>query len=127
MPRIKLEDLARIKERTRQATLLREGAGRVKITVHMGTCGIAAGARTIMSVVLDEVERRDLTDVLVTTSGCAGFCSREPMVTVELAGQAPVKYGELTATKMKEILDSHVVDGRVLEQYVLVMGSERVH
>lgn len=127
MPRIKLEDLARIKEETRRATQLRDGAGRVKITVHMGTCGIAAGARNIMDVVLREMERRNLKDVLVTTSGCAGFCSREPMVTVEVVGQAPVKYADLTPAKMQEIFESHVVGGNVLERYVLAIGSERVH
>ena len=127
MPKLKLEDLAKIKEATRRTTLLREGAGRVKITVHMGTCGIAAGARNIMEAVLREVEERDMKDVLVTTSGCAGLCSREPMATVEVVGEAPVKYVDLTEGKIKAIVAEHVVGGKVLEQYALVMGSERIH
>jgi len=127
MPKLKLEDLAKIKEATRRTTLLREGAGRVKITVHMGTCGIAAGARNIMEAVLREVEERDMKDVLVTTSGCAGLCSREPMATVEVVGEAPVKYVDLTEGTIKAIVAEHVVGGKVLEQYALVMGSERIH
>jgi len=127
MPKLKLEDLAKIKEATRRTTLLREGAGRVKITVHMGTCGIAAGARNIMEAVLREVEERDMKDVLVTTSGCAGLCSREPMATVEVVGEAPVKYVDLTEGKIKAIVAEHVVGGKMLEQYALVMGSERIH
>ncbi len=127
MPKLKLEDLARIREEARRSTLLREGAGRVKITVHMGTCGIAAGARNVMQAVLEQIEQRGLDDVLVTTSGCAGLCSREPMMTVEVRGEAPVKYVELTEGKVKEIFAEHVVGGRMAERYALAVGSERLH
>jgi len=126
MPKLRLEDLKDIRERARRETSLREGAGRVKITVHMGTCGIAAGARNIMEAVLREVEQGSLTDVMVTTSGCAGLCSREPMATVEVAGQAPVKYVDLTEGKVKEIIAGHVIAGRLVPQYALAVGSERV-
>ena len=126
MPKLKVEDLAKIKERTVRMTNLREGAGRAKITVHMGTCGIASGAREIMSAILDEMNQKNITDVLVTTSGCAGFCSREPMATVELKDAAPVKYGDLTADKAREIFNKHVLEGEVVAEYVLGLGSERV-
>lgn len=126
MPKLKIEDLARMREEARRATLLREGAGRVKITVHMGTCGIAAGSRNVMEAVLREIEQRGLHDVLVTTSGCAGLCSREPMATVEVVGEAPVKYVDLTEGKVKEIFSEHVVGGRMAERYALAVGSERV-
>ena len=127
MPKLKLEDLARIREDSRRATLLREGAGRVKVVVHMGTCGIAAGGRKIMEAVLREVEERGLKDVLVTTSGCAGLCSREPMATVEVVGKAPVKYVDLTEGKIKTIFTEHVVGGKITEPYALAVGSERIH
>ena len=127
MPKLKLEDLARIKEETRKTTMLREGAGRVKITVHMGTCGIAAGGRKIMEAVLREVEERALQDVMVTTSGCAGLCSREPMATVEVVGEAPVKYVDLTEGKIKSIFAEHIVGGKMAEQFALAVGSERTH
>lgn len=126
MPKLKIEDLARIRQEARRATMLREGAGRVKITVHLGTCGIAAGGRNIMAAVLREIEERNLDDVLVTTSGCAGLCSREPMMTVEIQGEAPVKYVDLTEGKVKEIFAEHVVGGRIAERYALALGSERV-
>ena len=125
MPKLRLEDLQEIRERARRETLLREGAGRVKLTVHMGTCGIAAGARTIMEAVLREIEQRNLADVMVTTSGCAGLCSREPMATVEVAGAAPVKYVDLTEGKIREIIAEHVVGGRIVAAYALAVGSER--
>jgi len=79
-----------------------------------------------MEAVLREVEQGNLSDVMVTTSGCAGLCSREPMATVEVAGEAPVKYVDLTEGKVKEIIAEHVVAGRVVPQYALAVGSERV-
>jgi NADP-reducing hydrogenase subunit HndB len=127
MPRLKLEDLQRIRDKTRRTTVLREGAGRAKITVHMGTCGIAAGSRKIMEAVLQEIEQRDLKDVIVTTSGCAGLCSREPMATVEVLGEAPVKYVDLTEGKVKSVLAGHVLGGKIVDEYALAVGSERTH
>lgn len=126
MGKISIEDLAKISERVRKTTLLREGAGRAKITVHMGTCGIAAGARNIMNTLLEEIEKRNLKDVLVTTSGCAGLCSQEPMATVEIKDAAPVKYISLTSEKMVKILVEHVIGGKAVKEFALAKGSERL-
>ncbi len=124
MAKISIEDLKRIKESVQASVTLREGGYRAKVNIHMGTCGIASGARAIMTAVLDEMEKRDVKDVIVTTSGCAGLCSREPMITIELLGEAPVKYVDLTADKMREIFSDHVLGGKVVEKYALAVGSE---
>ena len=126
MSKLTIDDLAKIREKTRRQTTLRQGAGRVKMTVHMGTCGIAAGARDIMTAVLKEVETRGLHDVIVTNSGCAGLCSQEPMLTVEAVDEpAPVKYVLITPEKVKKIIDSHVLQGNVVKDFALAVGSER--
>ena len=125
MPKLTLDDLAEMREKARRTLSLREVAGRVRINIHMGTCGIAAGARKIMEVTLREVEVGNLADVLVTTSGCAGLCSREPMATVEVVGEPPVKYVDLTEGKMKAIIAGHVLGGKLVEEYALAVGSER--
>jgi len=126
MSKIKPEDLEKIRERMTRTMSLRDGDARVKITVHMGTCGIAAGARKIMSALLVLVEEKDSTDIVLTTSGCAGLCSREPMMTVELKGEAPVKYVDLNEEKTRKIFSEHVLSGAVVEEYALAIGSERV-
>ena len=125
MAKLRPEDLTKIAESMKRAMSLREGAGRAKVTVHMGTCGIAAGARKIMRAAMQCAEEHGADDVIVTTSGCAGLCSREPMMTVELAGQAPVKYVDVTEEKVKEIFAGHVVDGKIVAEYALAVGSER--
>jgi NADP-reducing hydrogenase subunit HndB len=128
MAKITIADLEKIREESRRTLVLREGAGRAKVTVHMGTCGIAAGARGIMSAVMKEIEERKLTDVIVTNSGCAGLCSKEPMITVELIDfPAPVKYIEMTPDKIKKIFDSHIMNKQVVKEFALAMGSETTH
>lgn len=126
MPKIKPEDLDKITEKIKRTIHLREGKARARVIVHMGTCGIAAGARPVMNALIEEVDRRDLKDVIVTISSCAGLCSREPMVTVELQDEPPVKYVDLNPEKARKIFDEHVMGGKIVTEYALATGSERV-
>ena len=126
MGKIKIEDLGKIRDDARYKMTLRQGAGRVRVNVHMGTCGIAAGARDILTTVMKEIEQKNLHDVVITNSGCAGLCSQEPMMTVEVLGEpAPVKYVLLTPAKVKKIIDSHILKGQVMMDYALAVGSEQ--
>lgn len=126
MPKITPDDLDRISQKIKSTIHLREGIARARILVHMGTCGIAAGARAIMTALMEEIEERNIKDVVLTTSSCAGLCSREPMITVELKDKPPVKYVDLTPDKVKEILDRHVLGGEIVTEYALSVGSERI-
>jgi NADP-reducing hydrogenase subunit HndB len=109
-----------------KAMSLRDGEAKARVTVHMGTCGIAAGARQVMTALLAAQEQTERRDILVTSSGCAGLCSREPMITVEIAGEAPIKYVDLDARKARQIFSEHVLGGRVVDSCALAVGSERV-
>ena len=124
--KLKPEDLDKISEKMKYVTNLREGAGRVKVTVHMGTCGIASGSRKILSSFLTQLDEAGTDDIIITTSGCAGLCSREPMATVELNDEPPVKYVDLTEDKVKKIFDEHVMGGKIVTEYALAIGSERL-
>ena len=124
MPRLSIDDLKRMREDAKRTLTLRSGEARAKVTVHMGTCGIAAGAREIMSALLKEIENQKLTDIIVTTSGCAGLCSREPMATVEIAGQSPVKYVDLKPEAIVKVLKEHVLGGRIVTELALASGCE---
>ena len=126
MKKIRPEDLDKIAQKMKKVINLREGAGKAKVIVHMGTCGIAAGARAVMTAFIEEIDKRNLEDILLTISSCAGLCSREPMVTVELEGKPPVKYIDLTPEKAIEILEKHVLGGEIVKEYALAAGSERV-
>jgi len=125
--KLRVQDLAKIREKAKALTTIRESEGRAKVTVHMGTCGIAAGAREVMDALLDEIRKNNVTDVIVTTSGCAGLCNREPMATVEFKDQPPVKYVDLTPEKMRKVFVEHVLLGRMVTDYVLAVGSETMY
>jgi len=125
--KLKIQDLAKIRDKARTIMTIRDGEGRGRVTVHMGTCGIAAGAREIMNALLDQLSKSRVKDVIVTTSGCAGFCRREPMATVELKGRPPVKYIDLTPDKIRKIVKKHVLGGHLVAEYALAIGSETVY
>jgi NADP-reducing hydrogenase subunit HndB len=127
MAKLTIADLKKIKEEYHAKQQLREGGFTAKVTVHMGTCGIAAGARGIMDAILDELNKSGRRDVAITTSGCAGLCSKEPMITVERAGETPVKYVALTPEKARKIFLEHVVAGTPVKEYALVAGHETTY
>ncbi|MCX7766452.1 MAG: (2Fe-2S) ferredoxin domain-containing protein [Candidatus Sumerlaeia bacterium] len=126
MPKLTIGELEKLRQQAKEKLTLREGGEiKAKITVHMGTCGIAAGARNVLSAILNELEASKLKGILVTTSGCAGLCSKEPMATVEIAGKTPVKYIELNEQKIKRIFNEHIINGNIVQEYALAVGSER--
>ncbi|MBN1551046.1 (2Fe-2S) ferredoxin domain-containing protein, partial [bacterium] len=104
MAKLTIEELKKIREQAKRSKNLRDGEGRAKITVHMGTCGIASGAREVMDALLKAIDEHHIEDILVTTSGCAGLCSHEPMATVEYKNTPPVKYVNLNPDKIIRIL-----------------------
>ncbi|MEW5693935.1 MAG: (2Fe-2S) ferredoxin domain-containing protein [Candidatus Hydrogenedentota bacterium] len=126
MPKLTIDELKKMRESAKKEISLREGKFRGKLIVHLGTCGIAAGAREIMSTFLDEFNKRGITDIMFTSTGCAGLCSQEPMITIELQNSSPVKYGKLTPAKAKEIFEKHIIAGNIVREYVIGIGSERV-
>jgi len=124
MPKLNtLLDLTRLREATLERLHHRERDGAV-IAVGMGTCGIASGAREVMNALMQAIEEVNVTDVVVTTSGCMGLCSREPLVTVEIVGQEPIKYEYMDANKMRQVFKRHVLEGEIQNPFVLARGAE---
>lgn len=99
--------------------------GVATVDVHMGTCGIAAGARGVFAALQEEIERLGVDHVKLRVTGCAGLCSMEPMITVHLPGQTPVKYGKLDVAKTREIFYSHILGGYPKAEYAIGQGLEK--
>jgi NADP-reducing hydrogenase subunit HndB len=116
-------ELNAIREKARSRMTLRNGHGSARITVAMGTCGIASGAREVLLAVVDELESRGLSDVIVTQSGCRGLCEREPMMEVQLKDQPTVIYGDLNAEKARAIVAQHLVQGAVVKEWVVTQAA----
>ena len=125
MAHLTLDELRKKRKEAKKDIYLREGEYKSRIIVHMGTCGIAAGAREIVTAFLGEIETLTDKDVMLTTSGCAGLCSMEPMATVELLNSTSVKYGNLTADKARSIFKEHILGGTIVTEYAIGIGSEK--
>ena len=119
MAKLTYEDLEGIREKAGKSMALRLGAADTFITVHMGTCGIAAGAREVMKTLLEAVTVSGRGGIQVTASGCMGTCATEPNVSVTIAGSQPVVYQQMNAEKMKQVFQSHVLEGRVQAEFIL--------
>ena len=124
MGKIKTEDLIKIKKHTLIERELSKRGKKIRITVHMGTCGIASGAQKIMDVLTKEIEKGKQKNIAIIASGCMGLCSREPLITVEIFGQEPIIYQYMDEEKILEVFKKHILGGKVLATYALARGKE---
>jgi NADP-reducing hydrogenase subunit HndB len=100
---------------------------KITVTVHMGTCGIASGAEDVLQAVLDAAKQEGQAGISIKTTGCAGLCSREPMLTVQMVGAPPVKYIDINPAKARRIYSEHVLGGKPVSEYALGAGCESMH
>lgn len=120
---MKLDELRKIREKAQAEMRLRGGVVRVRIVVGMGTSGIAAGARDVVSALLDEIQKRRLTDVVLTQSGEKGFASQEPVLEVIERDQRRVLYGNVDPAGARRIVAEHVVNGSIVKDLVLSVSD----
>lgn len=115
-----LADLQAIRERMQKQIELRDTSeDHIRVLVGMATCGIAAGARPVLNAFLEEVDKRGLTNVSVTQTGCIGVCRLEPIVEVLVPGQEKVTYVKMSPEKVPAIVSEHLVNGRVVSEYTI--------
>ncbi|PKM93363.1 MAG: NADP oxidoreductase [Firmicutes bacterium HGW-Firmicutes-1] len=120
MAKIKsFEELKKIKDQVQSKVDLREKGENidslVQIRVAMATCGIASGAREIMNYMIDELASQGIGNVVVTQTGCMGYCYAEPTIEVTTPGKEAVIYGDVTQEKAKEIIDNHIINGELVD------------
>lgn len=115
-----LAELAAIREKMQGKVAIREGSGNIRVVVGMATCGIAAGARPVLSTFVEKVNDENLNGkVTVTQTGCIGICQFEPVVEVFEDGKEKVTYVKMTAEKAAEIVEQHLKRGQVVEKYTI--------
>lgn len=115
-----LAELQAIRDRMQKQIDLRDaGDGRIRVVVGMATCGIAAGARPVMTAFLDEIERRGLSNVTVSQTGCIGVCRLEPIAEVFVPGEEKVTYVRLRPEMIPAIVEQHLVNHNVVQDYTI--------
>ena len=114
-----IADLEKIRQKTLSAVNLRRESEGIRIAIGMATCGIAAGARPVMTAMIDEVGKRNMLNVVVAQTGCIGMCRYEPIVEVTLPGQDKVTYINVKPDMVARIVAEHVVNGNPVVEYTI--------
>ena len=115
-----LEELREIRERMQgQVGLRSEDSSQTRVVVGMATCGIASGARPVLTTLSDAVQTKNLKNVAVTQTGCIGLCQYEPIVEIFEPGKEKVTYVKMTSEKALEVVEQHLIRGQVVAEYVI--------
>ncbi len=117
-----IAELEEIRKKTLEQISLRQNKDGVRIVVGMATCGIAAGARPVMNTFLEELKKRNISNVNVTMTGCIGVCKLEPVVEVYDKDNGKVTYVKMTSEKAVRVVAEHIVNGKVCTD--LTIGAE---
>ena len=115
-----IEELRAIREKMKKQMDLRDNdENDIRVVVGMATCGIAAGARPVMTAFLDEIDKRGLKNITVSQTGCIGVCRLEPIVEVYVPGQEKVTYVRMKPDMVPAIVEQHLVNHNVVTDYTI--------
>lgn len=119
-----LEELKAIREKMQgQVGLRSENDTQTRVVVGMATCGIASGARPVLTAFSDAVQTKKLDNVAVIQTGCIGLCQYEPIVEIMEPGKDKVTYIKMSPEKVMEIVDQHLIRGNVVTKYTIGEGE----
>ncbi|MDR2731439.1 MAG: (2Fe-2S) ferredoxin domain-containing protein [Treponema sp.] len=121
MAKLSLDDLRRLRDAKKEEfKKTRESGGEIQVTIGMGTCGIAAGARACLDAFISGLDEHKLSDtVKVRQTGCMGLCHSEPTVEVAVPGMPVVIYGNADAVVAKDIIQKHIIGRELLSGHIL--------
>ena len=116
MSKLTLEDLRKMRSEKQKAMEMRDNSNKdVQVIVGMGTCGIAAGAKETFTTLIDMLNEKSLTNVLVRQTGCMGLCHSEPTVEVVVPGMPSVIYGNVDAAMARDIVEKHIIGKSLID------------
>lgn len=115
-----LAELKAIREKMQgQVGFRSDETNQTRIVVGMATCGIASGARPVLTTLSDAVQTKGLKNVSVIQTGCIGLCQYEPIVEVLEPGKEKVTYVKMNPEKALEVLEKHIIGGQPVNQYTI--------
>lgn len=115
-----IEELMALRDAAKAKMTARDDSTEItRIVVGMATCGIAAGASPVMNSFVEEIAKRNLSNVTVAQTGCIGMCQYEPIVEVLEPGKEKVTYVNMTAEKAAKVVVDHIVNGNPVTEYTV--------
>lgn len=120
MKAMSIAELTALRDKMKDKVAMREGSGQIRVVVGMATCGIAAGARPVLSAFVEKVGEAGLGEkVIVSQTGCIGICQYEPVVEIFEDGKEKVTYVKMDAAKAAEVVEKHLKGGKVIDEYTI--------
>ena len=118
--KLSTKDVENIIAEKQQAMEMRDASNKdVQVIVGMGTCGIAAGAKDTFTALVNSINEKGLTNVLIRQTGCMGLCHSEPTVEVVVPGMPTVIYGNVDAATAKDVVEKHIVGHQLIDDKIL--------
>ena len=119
MAKLTLADLKKLREAKAAEFNARNTDNKdVQVIVGMGTCGIAAGAKAVFDVFVEELDKAGLRNVAIRQTGCMGLCHSEPTVEVVVPGMPTVVYGKVDAETARKIVNQHIVRKLLVNDHI---------
>lgn len=110
-----LNELKKLREKAQRQVALRDGNKKYRVVFSMGTSGIAAGAREVMTTLLDELDKRGIENVEVAVTGEVGLVDAEPVIRIEERSGEKVTYAKVNPDGARKIVAEHLQMGRVVD------------
>jgi len=127
MAKMTLDQLRKLREEKKQDLTRREVEGKeIQVIVGMGTCGIAAGAKEALNAFVDELNSKDIRNVVIKQVGCMGFCHSEPTVEIKMDGMPDIIYGNVDAEVARKIVHSHILEKKLVDKHVFDKPSRDI-
>lgn len=115
-----LAELQAIREKMQgQIGIRSEDSTQTRVVVGMATCGIASGARPVLTYLSENILSKDLKHISVTQTGCIGLCQYEPIVEVFEPGKDKITYIKMNPEKAEKIIQQHLIGGHVVAEYTI--------
>lgn len=92
----------------------------MRVSVGLGTCGIAAGAQLTFAALEDRAGKGGFD---LARTGCIGMCYREPLVEIVDDEGRRFTYGSITADRVDRVLAAHGPDPAPVDDW-LVWGDD---
>ena len=122
-----LQELRAMREKGQKAMDRRIGGDKsIEVIIGMGTCGIAAGAKEALNAFVDELNSKDIRNVLIKQVGCMGFCHSEPTVEIKMDGMPDIIYGNVDAEVARKIVHSHILEKKLVDKHVFDKPSKDI-
>lgn len=120
-----LDELNAIKQEYKSAVLIRTSDYGTRIIIGMGNSGIVAGARDILKTIVEEIDKEDLNGkVIVMQEARVSRVGCNPVVKIVEDGVKTAVYGNVTSDMARRIIKEHIINGNIVEEYLLKEKEE---